>query len=121
MADNKRQPATTKRSASSFANPKQYGSSDKKSLADLGVPPPAEQVAEFHTNADTDTRRESAHHTLGIAPYQASPGDHTHDGGTSPLLLAGVTITGTRGSASNAASIIAALVKLGATDSSTSA
>jgi hypothetical protein len=113
--------AKTSRSSNSLANPTKYGDQGARSLVDQGIPPSSEQVAEFHTNADTDVRKESAHHTLGINPYQASPGDHTHDGGTSPLLLAGVTITGTRGSAANAASIIAALVKLGATDSSTSA
>jgi hypothetical protein len=118
----RRQQKTTDATArSSIGNPKQYGSANARSLADQGIPPSAEQVADFHTNSDADTRKEAQHHTLGIQPYQASPGDHTHDGGTSPLLLAGVTITGTRGSPANAASIIAALVRLGATDSSTSA
>lgn len=117
----RQQKTTTQPSRGTVGNPKQYGSQGARSLADQGIPPSAEQVADFHTNSDADTRKEAQHHTLGIQPYQASPGDHTHDGGTSPLLLAGVTITGTRGSAANAASIISALVKLGATDSSTSA
>ncbi len=120
MAEQQKRAKQTK-SSGTLANPTKYGNQNARSLADQGIPPAAEQVAEFHTNADTDTRKEAAHHTLGINPYQASPGDHNHDGGTSPLLLAGTTITGTRGSAANAASIIAALVRLGATDSSTSA
>jgi hypothetical protein len=80
----------------------------------------AEQVEELHKNADTDVRRESMHHTLGPRGTQAAAGDHNHDGSNSSLLLTGVTITGSRASsASITPSLIAALVKLGATDSST--
>lgn len=97
---------------------KQYGGQPTTSLAD-GGPATALQVTQFHTNADTDVRAESIHHTLGINPFQASPGDHSHDGGSSALLLAGVTITGSRGANAALLSAIQALVKLGATDSST--
>lgn len=79
----------------------------------------AEQVEKLHQNADTDVRRESVHHTLGPLNTQASPGDHRHDGSDSALLLSGVTISGSRSSSTAILpSIIAALVKLGATDQS---
>lgn len=80
----------------------------------------SEDVEKLHRNADTDVRRESVHHTLGPRPSQAAAGDHKHDGSDSALLLGGVTITGSRASSTAILpSIIAALVKLGATDSST--
>jgi len=79
----------------------------------------AEQVEKIHLNADTDVRRESIHHTLGPRTTQAAPGDHTHNGSDSSLLLEGVTISGSRSSsASILPSIISALVKLGAVDQS---
>jgi hypothetical protein len=37
-------------------------------------------VNEFHANSDVDKSTISQHHTLGIQPNQASPGDHNHDG-----------------------------------------
>lgn len=80
----------------------------------------ATQVEELHRNADTDVRRESIHHTLGPRNTQAAAGDHTHNGSDSSLLLSGLTISGSRASsASITPSIIAALVRLGITDSST--
>jgi len=80
----------------------------------------AEQVEELHRNADTDVRRESLHHTLGPRGTQAAAGDHTHNGSDSSPLLGGLTISGSRSSsASITPSIIAALVRLGITDSST--
>lgn len=88
-------------------------------LLRAGQKPSAEEVEDFHTNADVDTRVESIHHTLGAAPTQASPGNHIHDGGTSPLLLTGFTLTGSRGGNTALVSIIACLVRLGATDSTT--
>lgn len=100
----------------------QYGSSGKEPSSSSGTgglaPAPAD-VEKFHTNDDTDTRVESHHHTLGPAPTQSSPGDHTHDGGSSSPLLSGVTISGSRGGNVALLSVIQALVKLGATDSST--
>lgn len=81
--------------------------------------PEAVVVEDFHTNADTDTRPESLHHTLGPGNTQAAPGNHTHDGGNSELLLTGVTITGSRGGNVALVSIIGALVRLGAVDSTT--
>jgi len=80
----------------------------------------AEDVEKLHRNADTDVRRESIHHTLGPRSSQAAAGDHKHDGSDSPLILAGLTISGSRASSTSITpSIIACLVRLGATDSST--
>lgn len=80
----------------------------------------AEDVENFHKNADTDVRRESVHHTLGPRPTQAAGGDHNHDGSNSPLILSGLTIVGSRSTPSAILpSIIAGLVRLGMTDSST--
>jgi hypothetical protein len=98
--------------------PKQYGS-DKQAPALRDNPKPdAQAVEDFHSNDDIDSRAEAHHHSLGPLPTQASPGDHMHDGGTSPLLLQGVTITGSRGGNAALVSVISALVKLGATDNS---
>jgi len=36
-----------------------------------------------HKNSDRDSSPWAIHHTLGPRRNQASPGDHTHDGGTS--------------------------------------
>lgn len=84
------------------------------------VKPPSNVVDDFHTNSDVDLRAESQHHSLGPGPNQASPGGHKHDGGDSSLLLEGMTISGSRGSDAWRLSINALLVRLGATDSSTS-
>lgn len=81
--------------------------------------PEAQVVDDFHTNADTDLRQESAHHTLGPGENQGSPGNHRHRGGDSELLLAGLTITGSRGGNAALLSVINILVELGATNSST--
>lgn len=81
--------------------------------------PPAEVVNDFHTYSDVDTRQEAQHHTLGASPTQASPGDHTHDGGDSKLLLEGLTISGSRATDAWRLSVNAILVRLGATDNST--
>lgn len=84
----------------------------------FGRPDPI-SVTEFHTNDDVDTGKDSHHHTLGQGVNQASPGSHTHDGSDSALLLEGFTVTGAKGTAACDASIIALLVKLGASDSTT--
>jgi len=81
--------------------------------------PTAQAVADFHTNSDADSRAESLHHTLGPNPSQASPGDHTHDGGDSELLLLNETISGSRATDAWRLSVSAILVRLGATDNST--
>lgn len=79
----------------------------------------ATAVDDFHQQSDADTRSEAQHHTLGLKADQASPGNHTHDGGTSAPLWAGQTITGSRGGNMALASVIAILVQKGATDATT--
>lgn len=86
---------------------------------DKSPKPTAKEVNEFHEKSDKDGGPKAQHHTLGPAPAQASPGNHTHDGGTSVALLEGVTLSGSRGGNLALPSIIAALVQLGATDSTT--
>lgn len=81
--------------------------------------PTSEQVDDFHTNSDVNSRKEAQHHTLGPGQFQASPGAHNHRGGDSSLLLAGVTLSGSRGGNVALVSVIQALVALGATDSTT--
>lgn len=77
-------------------------------------------VLRFHKNADTDVRPESIHHTLGPQGSQASPGDHSHDAGTSKKLLKGYNLTGSKTTPSTMwPSIIICLVRLGATDNTT--
>jgi hypothetical protein len=80
---------------------------------------PAEEVERFHTNADTNARKEALHHTLGPGEFQAASGNHNHRGGDSIPLLQGFTITGSRNSDAWRLSINQILVALGATDSST--
>lgn len=94
-----------------------YGSTREKPQND-DQPPTAEEVERLHTNADTDTRAESQHHTLGPSPTQAAPGNHKHDGGDSELILAGLTISGSRASDAWRLSVNQLLVRLGAQDSS---
>lgn len=80
-----------------------------------------DDVERMHEKDDVDVRAESHHHTLGPKSTQAAAGDHDHDGTNSPLLLSGYTISGSRASSTAILpSIIACLVRLGATDSSTS-
>lgn len=81
--------------------------------------PSSDAVEKFHRKADTDGSETSAHHTLGNGRNQAAPGNHDHRGGSSILLLEGFTLTGSRGGNAAVSSIIAALVELGATDSTT--
>lgn len=81
--------------------------------------PSAETVEDFHTNSDVNSRKEAQHHTLGPGEFQSAQGSHNHRGGDSVLLLAGVTLTGSRGGNVALVSVIQALVALGATDSTT--
>lgn len=85
-------------------------------------PSPPNQVVElFHKNASIDTQGSDIHHTLGISPNQAAKGSHDHSGGPNgKLILEGYTLTGSKASPSTVLpSIIAALVRLGAKDSTT--
>lgn len=76
-------------------------------------------VNQFHTYDDLDSSKNAHHHTIGVGGDQACSGNHNHRGTDSTLLLEGVSITGSRGGNAAVASIIAALVQLGATDSTT--
>ena len=82
--------------------------------------PSTQQVSDFHANADTDGTRNSLHHTLGVGRGQASPGDHTHEGGSSKLLLEGDTLTGAKGGNVALANLISLLAaRFGFTDNTT--
>lgn len=80
---------------------------------------PAKAVNDFHRKADTDSSQQAIHHTLGTKQDQASPGAHNHNGDNSNLIMKGMTITGAKAGNAALASVIAQLVKLGATDTST--
>lgn len=95
------------------------GQGQSVDLTERGRPAEAEEVNTFHTNADTDVRAESVHHTLGAGGTQASPGDHRHRGGDSQPLMAGITFSGSRGGNVALLTVIQGLVALGATDSTT--
>lgn len=96
------------------------GPTGGKDVAEEERSPDNKIVEDFHKNASVDTRPEDIHHRLGIEPNQASPGDHTHDGSNGVLLLGGTIISGSKASPSTVLpSIIGALVRLGATDSTT--
>lgn len=45
-----------------------------------------EEVNAFHLNSDKDSSATALHHTLGLNPGQASPGNHTHDGKNSKRI-----------------------------------
>ena len=87
-------------------------------MADLENPSQLE-VAKFHTNSDKDGSKSGQHHTLGPGAFQAAAGNHTHDGVSSLPLLDGVTISGAKAGNTALASVIAALVLLGANDTTT--
>lgn len=81
--------------------------------------PQPSQVNKFHNKSDVDSGPNAQHHTIGNRKDQASSGAHNHDGKNSSQLLAGVTLTGSRGGNAALASVINALAGLGATDSTT--
>ncbi|SRR6266498_126992 len=86
---------------------------------DIDVADP-EAVRRFHSKADTDSSQIALHHTIGSKHDQSAAGDHKHIvGSTYSKPLAGVTLTGAKGGNAALASVITALVKLGATDSTT--
>lgn len=63
---------------------------------------------------DVDTSPLSPHHTLGSGHHQSAPGDHVIHPAAS-----GITLTGAKGGSAVITSIVAALVALGVTDSTT--
>lgn len=67
--------------------PDQFGqvnSADKDLTAGGGFSP--REVAQMHQRSDVDSSSKSQHHTLGTNRNQASPGNHVHDGISSPKL-----------------------------------
>lgn len=76
----------------------------------------AQAVNKFHNNDDVDSSQTAHHHTIGVKQDQVSSGAHTHDGKNSRKILKGTSITGDRSDGTALVSVIAALVKLGATD-----
>lgn len=89
-------------------------------MAEQNNPRPAPQVvSEFHQNSDVDSEKDAQHHTIGTGVNQASSGAHKHDGNDSFLLLEGVELIGAKGGNTALASVIAALVGMGAKDSTT--
>lgn len=51
-----------------------------------GEAPAAAQVNLYHSQSDVDSSPNAQHHTLGSGRNQSSPGNHIHDGVTSPKL-----------------------------------
>lgn len=88
-------------------------------MPDDKASPDKRVVDDFHLHSDVDETRSSQHHTLGFGANQASPGSHKHDGNDSYQLLENVEITGSRSGGGALASVISALVGLGAKDSTT--
>lgn len=89
---------------------------ERKTRAGVASP---KTVRDFHERDDLDGGKNAHHHTLGVTQDQASPGNHNHDGSNSTQLLAGITLSGAKGGNVALASVVAALVGLGATDSTT--
>jgi len=48
---------------------------------------PPDQVNALHANSDRDSSQLAQHHTLGPRHNQAAPGDHLHNGVSSPPLF----------------------------------
>jgi hypothetical protein len=99
----------------------QVGGDKFKPQFDRSIPGVADPktVNKFHEKDDLDSSDDAHHHTLGPKHNQSAAGDHNHNGTNSVQLLKGTTITGAKGGNVALASVIAALVKLGATDSTT--
>ena len=54
-----------------------------------------DEVKRLHRDSDVDENPLAQHHTLGILPNQASPGDHIHDGKTSKKInITNIDFTG---------------------------
>jgi hypothetical protein len=79
------------------AKPDKFGQvwNNQKDVTGGGLPSAAE-VNRLHHFDDSDSSPQSHHHTLGPGRNQASPGNHIHDGTTSPKI--GLMTIGTSGS-----------------------
>lgn len=71
----------------------------------------AKEVSDIHRNSDVDLRYESQHHTLGMSQYQASPGNHTHDGESGVPLLDGVNLQGNYSNFNDVAKLLDQVIK----------
>lgn len=71
----------------SEGKPDQFGqvNTNESDLAEGRVPSAIESVSQ-HRLSDVDASQKAQHHTLGKRRNQASPGDHIHDGISSPKL-----------------------------------
>lgn len=75
----------------------QFGQvNSRKNDFTTGDLPNSIEVAHFHRASDVDSSAQSQHHTLGTGRGQSSPGNHIHDGITSPKM--GLLVPGTSAS-----------------------
>lgn len=79
----------------------------------------ARTVNEFHSNSDVDSSPDAQHHTLGIGPNKAAPGDHVHNGEDAPRLLEGQSISGSLSNGDALKSLITILSAWGLQDETT--
>lgn len=82
-------------------------------------PVTATDSAKAHAKSDVDSATYAQHHTLGTNHNQATCGDHVHDGTSSRKIASTIILTGSRSGGTALTSVIAALVALGATDTTT--
>jgi len=59
---------------------------NQKALAPQSTQYDPQSVQDMHRQSDVDSSTLSQHHSLGYRGTQASPGDHTHNGGSSKLI-----------------------------------
>jgi len=81
--------------------------------------PPSSRYLDWFHGQTSYRRPTDLHHQIGFNSWDASRGDHTHDGTDSSLILDGLTIEGERGTDAYDQSVNALLVRLGATNNST--
>ena len=81
--------------------------------------PPSSRYLDWFHGQTSYRRPTDLHHMLGRNAWDASQGDHTHDGVTSNLILDGLTIEGARNTDAYLQSVNALLVRLGAIDNTT--
>lgn len=58
-------------------------------MPDFNNLPTPEEVNFYHLASDKDSGPGALHHTLGLGPSQASPGNHNHDGRNSKRIKMG--------------------------------
>ena len=74
-------------SISPVTRPDQFGQVyDNQKDVTAGDVPSAIETQRSHRQSDVDSNPRAQHHTLGPRRNQASPGNHIHDGTTSPKL-----------------------------------